>query len=231
MFNARYAHTDPDIDPERIRSRIMRGMLGQYDAYCTEPGDSEITFLDPYGSFMFAMLDTAAEYKLDIMDYMGEEYDPLSERMTTYHRCKPVELPTFRLIYVVPYRRGRGLQTKILNEIKSKADELGESFAIFAGPIKLNGQGREVNILQSLQKLETHGYTEANDYHYQLYKQRKRFLDLGFKNVKYHDARLTGPWQSFVYVHANAPEAEVELFRELEVHYVCPKYETPEQSD
>jgi len=34
MFNARYAHTDPDIDPYRIRSRIMRGMLGQYDAYC-----------------------------------------------------------------------------------------------------------------------------------------------------------------------------------------------------
>ena len=31
MFSARYADVDPDINPELIRSKLIREMIGQYD--------------------------------------------------------------------------------------------------------------------------------------------------------------------------------------------------------
>ena len=46
MRNWRYATTDEDIRPELIQSKVMKGLLGKYDAYSSS--DSEIVFIDPY---------------------------------------------------------------------------------------------------------------------------------------------------------------------------------------
>ena len=226
MFRTRHAHTDPDINVDLIRSRLIKKMLGQYDTYTTTEGDPEITFMDPYQRFFFAILDCQAEYKLDIMDYIGEEYEYDSELMRHYRENDTsITLPTFRIFWTVPHHRGKGIQRKVLDEIKKASDEVKESFCIYADPFKLSGLGRETNAWEGLQKLEENGYEPTDNYGHDLYKQRKRFLDLGFWNCKYADAQITQPYQQFVYVNQNAPEEEVKLFLQLRRHYDCPLYD------
>lgn len=231
MFNSRRARTDPDIDPALIESKIIKEMIPLYDSYIIERGDEELHFFDGYQRYYFTMLDTGANYRVDISDYWkdGEINDDWfnSEDYKRYQQFSSlkVTLPTLRMIYIVPHHRGNGLQRRILEEVKEAADRTGESISIFADPIKLSGYGRETNAVECLQKLEANGYEPADDYAYALHKQRMSFLKAGFRNVKYADARITQPYQSFVYVNSKASQEERDLFDELEVFYESTKWD------
>lgn len=234
MFQSRYAYTDPDIDVGLIRSKIIKEMIPNYDSYIAETGDSEITLIDGYKQYFLRMLDSYSEYRLNSLDYHrpDEDYDydsPLQKRYRDNNHT--VHLPTLRIIYVVPHHRGKGIQKRVLGELKEIADEVGESFALFTEPLILSGYGRETNAVECMAKLDQNNYEPPEDYNLQLWKQRNRMLAAGLTNVKYVNAQITKPYQSFVYINKNAPPEEVALFNELKVHYDCPTYDPPEQSD
>ncbi len=233
MFNSRRAYTDPDINLDLIRSKILREIITQHDAYCPKKGDQqEITLVDGYQRYFLRMLDIGAEYKLDIMDYMEEEFDFDSPLQTRYRENNhSIFLPTLRLVYVVPHHRGKGIQRQVLNELKAIADEVGESFALFTDPLILSGRGRETNAVECMAKFDQNGHEPPEDYMYQLWKQRKRMLDTGLTNVKYTDAQVTEPCQSFVYINKQASPQERGLFNELKREYLFRSYDLPEQSD
>lgn len=232
MFNSRRARTDPDIDPRLIESSIIKEMIPLYDSYICSRGDDELHFFDGYQRYYFTMLDTGAEYKVDISDYWKDDPEINEDWFSSddYKRYSQfsgykVRLPTLRMIYIVPHHRRKGLQRRLLEEVKEAADRTGESIAIFADPMKLSGYGRETNAVECLQKLEANGYEPADDYAFALHKQRMSFLKAGFRNIRYTDARVTQPYQSFVYVNKQATEKERALFDELEVFYESTKWD------
>jgi len=218
MFRTRRARVDPDINVERIRSRIVRNMIGQYDCFTEDERSEEIYFIDPYQKFFFSMLDSGCEFRLGFADFINEETGELDEEFFSTRRTDVV-LPVFRVIYTVRHHRGKGIQRQILEEIKGVADECGESFAIFADPFKLSGFGSELNASEALVKFVQNGYEPTDNWMDDLCKQRKRFLELGFINAKCADATLTEPYQHFAYVSRNARTEERQLLESLEVHY------------
>ena len=218
MLQIRYAKVDPDINVGRIRSRIVHNMIGRYDCFTEDSRSEEIFFLDPYKKFFFAMLDSVCEFKLDLADYIDEETGELDEEYFSTGRTDVV-LPVFRVIYTVPHHRGKGVQRRILEEIKGVADECGESFAIFADPFKISGIGSELNASEALVKFAQNGYEPTDNWMDDLCKQRKRFLELGFINAKCADATLTRPYQHFVFISKTARPEEQQLLESLQVHY------------
>lgn len=224
MFQSRYARVDPDINVGRIRSRIVSNMIGQYDCFTENEGSEEIFFVDPYQKFFFSILDTACEFRLDLADFFNEETGELDEEYFTTGRTDVV-LPVFRVIYTVRHHRGKGIQRRVLEEIKGVADDCGESFAIFADPFRISGFERELNASEALVKFVQNGYEQTNKWVDDLYKQRKRFLELDFINVKCSSATLTEPYQHFVYISKNARPEEQELLQSLQVHYYHKYYD------
>lgn len=224
MFQSRDARVDPDINVGRIRSRIVRNMIGQYDCFTEYEGSEEIFFVDPYQKFFFSILDTACEFRLDLADFFNEETGELDEEYFTTGRTDVV-LPVFRVIYTVRHHRGKGIQWQILHEIKGVADECGESFAIFADPFRISGFGSELNASDALVKFVQNGYEPTDNWMDDLYNQRKRFLELGFINVKCSSATLTEPYQHFVYISKNAQSEEQKLLESLQVHYYHKHYD------
>ncbi len=235
MFSSRYADVDPDIQPELIRSKLIRKMIGHYDCLTGAEGDSEIYFVDPYGNFFFTLSDRFSRYELNMMDYINE--DATDEQVRDWFDSdsykefcrinKTVELPICRMIYVVPHRRGQGFQRKLIDELKKVADEVGEGFCLFADPFVLEGQGREVNAREALVKMIQSDLVPPENYNYCLWKQRNAFLSYGLKNVKCNDPNFgcKEQYKSFVYVNAQAGEQERRLFQELELSYSCPMFE------
>jgi GNAT superfamily N-acetyltransferase len=224
MFQTRRARVDPDINVGRIRSRIVRNMIGQYDCFTEDSRSEEIFFVDPYQKFFFSMLDSVCEFRLGFGDFINEETGELDEEFFSTRRTDVV-LPVFRVIYTVRHHRGKGIQRRVLEEIKGVADECGESFAIFADPFKISGFGRELNASEALVKFVQNGYEQTDNWMDDLYKQRKRFLELGFINAKCVHATLTEPFQHFVYISKNARKEEQELLESLQVHYYHKHYE------
>lgn len=225
MFQTRWAKVDPDIDVGRIKSCIVRAMIGQYDCYTEDSRSDEIFFVDPYKKFFFSMLDSLCEFKLDLADYIDEDKREIDKEYLSIP-CTVVELPVFRVIYTVRHHRGKGIQRTILEEIKGVADECGESFAIFADPFKISGAGRELNASEALVKFLQNGYEPTDNWIDDLYKQRKRFLELGFINAKCVEATLTKPFQHFVYISKQARPEERKLLESLQVHYYHKHYDT-----
>jgi hypothetical protein len=69
--------------------------------------------------------------------------------------------------------------------------------AIFADPFRVSGFGRETTASEALVKFMQNGYEPTDNWMDDLYKQRKRFLELGFFNTKYAHAEVTKPYQHF----------------------------------
>lgn len=235
MFNARYADVDPDIKPELIDSPLIREMIGQYDCFTERSGDSEIYFLDPYGNFFFTLSDNHSKYDLCTMDYIRE--DATEEEIEAWFKgpafeeyCKvntTVWLPICRCIYVVKHKRQKGYQRRLIKELMDVSDRVGQGFCIFADPFVLGGHGREVTAREAFLKMVQSELGKPEDYEYCLWKQRNAFLSYGLKNVRCNDSNFMSKeqYKSFVYVNAQAGEKERRLFEELELNYICPKFE------
>tara|TARA_Y100000592_G_C5478527_1_gene323893 strand:+ start:2104 stop:2817 length:714 start_codon:yes stop_codon:yes gene_type:complete len=235
MFSARYADVDPDINPELIRSKLIRAMIGQYDCLTEEEGDSEIYFLDPYGNYFFTLSDNFSKYELSTMDYIPD--GACEEDISAWFRgpsfaeyCRinePVYLPICRMIYVVPHQRGKGFQRKLIKELMAMSDKVGEGFALFADPFVLDGPGRQVNAREAFLKMLQSDLGSPDNYQYCLWKQRNSFLSYGLKNVKCNDSNFHSKeqYKSFVYVNAQAGEKERRLFEELELVFECPTFD------
>ncbi len=239
MFQTRRAYTDPDIDINLIKSPLIKEMITQYDSYIKEVGDWEFTMIDGYKRYFLRMLDSYSEFSLDLADYMPEVEDEAEARnwleSESYRRYDEanhtVFLPTLQIIYVCPHHRGKGIQAAALEQLKEIADDVGESFSLFTEPLILSGYGRETNAVECMTKLDQNNYERPPDFNQQLWKQRNRMLKAGLRNIKFNKAQITQPWQSFVYVNKKATAEELLLYKELEVSYYSPLYDTPNQSD
>ena len=239
MFQTRRAYTDPDIDINLIKSPLIKEMITQYDSYIKEVGDWEFTMIDGYKRYFLRMLDSYSEFSLDLADYLPEVEDEAeagdwleSENYRRYNAANnTVYLPTLQIIYVCPHHRQKGIQAAALKQLKEIADDVGESFSLFTEPLILSGYGRETNAVECMAKLDQNNYERPPDFNQQLYKQRNRMLKAGLRNIKFNKAQITMPWQSFVYVNKKATAEELLLYKELEVSYHSPLYDTPNQSD
>ena len=239
MFQTRRAYTDPDIDINLIKSPLIKEMITQYDSYIKEVGDWEFTMIDGYKRYFLRMLDSYSEFSLDLADYLPEVEDEAeasdwleSESYRRYNAANHTAyLPTLQIIYVCPHHRGKGIQAAALKQLKEIADDVGESFSLFCEPLILSGYGRESNAVECMAKLDQNNYERPQDFNQQLYKQRNRMLKAGLRNIKFNKAQITMPWQSFVYVNKKATPEELLLYKELEVSYYSPLYDTPNQSD
>ena len=218
MRNWRYAHTDPDIHPELIQSEIIKKMLGKYDAYTED--NTEIFFIDPYENFFFSIADLhdSGVWEHDMGEFLTE--DGTIDEAYWDMPLRRVELPVIRVIYIIPHRRRQGRLQRIAEDIKEVSDATGESIALFADPFRISGYGRELNARESFKKFMENGYEPTENFAHDLIKLRSRYMDLGFRNIKFSNAQLTKPYQHLAYISKNAPAAERQLLESLEVEYV-----------
>ena len=218
MRNWRYAHTDPDIHPELIQSEIIKNMLGKYDSYTQD--NQEIFFIDPYQNFFFSIADIhdGGVWQHDIGDFLTEE----GELDEAYWQMpiRRVHLPVIRAIYVIPHRRGQGRLQRIIEDIKEVADATGENVALFADPFKISGYGRELNAIEAFKKFMENGYEQTEKFARDLINLRSRYMDLGFRNIKFSNAQMTKPYQHLAYISKNSSPDVRQLLESLEVEYV-----------
>ena len=202
MFESRHATVSNNIEPKQIRSDFTRELIGLYDTYLMSDDPLDLMLVDPYQKFFIVATDLCIifESKLDSDNY--------------------VALPYVRMIHVVSHQRRRGLQGRILEELKGIADDVGESFSIVADPFVLGGDERELNAYQCIAKLEQNGEEQPDNYTQALVSQTKRFKSAGLTNVKFSNAQITEPYQQFVYVSKNEDPARREILNENKVHYL-----------
>jgi hypothetical protein len=206
---------DADINPELIKSNIIRRLLNEYHSFID---NGEYYFIDPQNRFFFGWLDTGAEYNADI-EYVLKDIDVDGE-----YRPLPkmsIMVATLRVFYTVKHHRGKNLQRQTFERIIEIAEEEAETFSVFADPFIINNGGgmRETNARSALVKFVTNHYSEPADWKEQLIKQRNRFLSYGLRNCNYEDAQITHPCQSFLFCPTTADDETKELVDRLEIFY------------
>ena len=84
----------------------MRGLIGLYDTYLAANDYTvDLTLVDPRQNFFFTVADNTILFD-----------DPQQDSQYFF-------LPYVRAIYVVPHRRGKGLQQRLLEEMVAISDE------------------------------------------------------------------------------------------------------------
>jgi len=202
VFNTRHAIISSDVDVGSVRSRFTRELIGLYDTYLLNDDPLDFVLVDPYQRFFVVASDLAILFESQID----------SDRY--------VVLPYIRMIFVVRHRRGTGIQSGLLEELKSVSDSVAESFAIVASPFVLCGTGRETNAYEAIGKLTEFGETETENYTSDLVRQTRRFKAAGLTNIKFSNASVTEPFQHYVYVATTEPPERAEILMENAVEYV-----------
>jgi hypothetical protein len=123
------------------------------------------------------------------------------------------------MIYTVPHHRRKGIQNRILNDLKDVSDSCGHSFCICADPFQLKGFGRETNAKESLLKMVNNDTEPVDNWLVECQRQRERFLSEGFINVPFDNARYTERFQQFVYVSRGANPDEWALLLNNQVSF------------
>jgi len=208
MIINRVRHTDPDINVNRIDSPIVRRALEDYTAY---ENDDEICFVDIQNRYFFTMMQRKVQYsRLSSLDI--DNWDPLSPLF--------YDVPILRAVYTVKHHRGKGLQARLLDTLVGWCEEYAEPLAVYTDPYQLKRNGMpERNATEALLKFQ-HGYEPTDRYLKDMVKQRQRFIDAGFRNIRFEDARYTKPFQQFAYVPSTLDEQYQQLFDDLELFYV-----------
>ena len=202
MFDTRRAEISDDIDINRIKSKFISEMVGLYDTYLMSDDPLDLVLVDPYSKFFLVVTDLAIMF---ISKSNGNNY------------CF---LPYVRMIHCVRHQRGKGIQRRILEEMKDISDDVGESFAIVADPFELTGNGPEVTAYDAIRKLFENDIGPTDKYIWDLVKQRERFIGAGFDNVEFGNARLTEPYQHFVYVSKKETPRNKPIFEENTLNYI-----------
>lgn len=228
MRNWRYATTDEDIRPELIQSKVIKGLLGKYDAY--SGGDGEIIFFDPYENFFFQMSDMSYQntWEVNIGDYFNED----GTLKDDWHEVSGgVQMSVLRVVYITPHRRGQGRLRRIMEDLTSLSDETGESIGLFCDPFRISGYGRELTAYEAFLKFSENGYEQTEDWIKDLYYLRKKYMSYGFQNIVYDRAELTEGYQHFVYISANASEEERKILQALRVDYGFKRFDNIPETD
>jgi hypothetical protein len=202
MFSSRCAEISEDVDIRRIKSRLMSELVGTYDTYLWSDNPLDLVLVDPYSKFFFVVTD------LSIMFNSKSDDD------------KYCFLPYIRMIWVAKHRRGKGIQRKILDEMKDISDDVAESYCIVADPFKLDGAGPEVTAYDGIRKLYQNDTVSTDNYMWDLVKQRERFIGAGLDNVEFGNASITEPYQHFVYVSKNETPDNISIFKENTLNYI-----------
>tara|TARA_Y100000361_G_C11159406_1_gene346214 strand:+ start:107 stop:739 length:633 start_codon:yes stop_codon:yes gene_type:complete len=202
MFSSRRAEISDDIDIHRIKSTFLSELVGTYDTYLWGEEPLDIVLVDPYSKFFFVVSDLAILF--------SSEFDS----------DKYCFLPYVRMIWVARHQRSRGLQRRILEEMKEVSDDVGQSFAVVADPFELTGTGREVTAYDGIRKLFENDISPTQNYMWDLVKQRERFINAGLYNVKFGNAQISEPYQHFVYVSKRETEENISILKENELTYI-----------
>jgi len=202
MFNSRRSEISDDVDIHQIKSRFLAELVGIYDTYLWNNDPLDLILVDPYSKFFFVVSDLTILFQ--------SEFD----------QDKYCFLPYVRMIWVARHHRKRGIQSRILDEMKSISDDVAESFSITADPFDLTGSGREVTALDGIRKLYENDICPTENYLSDLVKQRDRFINAGFDNVRFGNAQITEPYQHFVYISKNDTDRNRSIFRENTVSYI-----------
>jgi hypothetical protein len=205
---------DPDINWASVKSRIITELAKHMDSFFDDE-DSTYHFVDIQNRFFVSVLDYEAQYDYGLtvkdLEIYGETFQ--------LPDFEPMFVPIIRAFYVPAANRGRNLQASFFDFIKSVADQTGESFAIFADPFEITNCPQSANARQALVYFCEHGYHQPARWMKLFVKQRQRFLDAGFLNVKYNNAQVTEPWQQFFYLSKKATDEERRLVDALLLEY------------
>ncbi len=222
MIGVRPANIDSDIDPSRIRSEIIKSHLTKMDSY-HDPSSPErlYHFLDVQDRFFVIWQDTMAEFHYVVTEEDLTRYGEGLEngedvRLPSY---TTMTVPVLKMVYVPFAYRGRNLQATYLDFVKSIADEVGESFALFCDPFLINGASNAYGARQSFLAYQHNSISTPNNWLDLSVKQRQRFLDAGCRNVLYHDAGESQPFQHFMYLSEQATDEERRLAAALNLNY------------
>lgn len=228
MRNWRYAHTDEQIRPELINSPILKGLLGNYDAY--DAGDGEIVFFDVYQNFFFQVTDSSYSSAWGVSSELFTDEDgEIDENYWNY--LGRVEMPILRVLYITKHRRRQGRFGRIMEDLTSLSDETGQSIGLFCDPYRISGYGRELTAYEAYAKFVENGYEKTDDWIKDVYELRKKYMSYGFQNLFYDKAQVTEGYQHFVYISENAPAEERKLLDKMKVNYCFKRFDLPTETD
>ena len=224
----RYAQTSEQIKPELINSPILRGLLGNYDAY--DAGDGEIVFFDVYQNFFFQVIDSSYSSAWGVSSELFTDADgEIDENYFNY--LGSVEMPILRVLYITKHRRRAGRFGRIMKDLTSLSDETGQSIGLFCDSFKISGHGRELTAYEAYEKFKDYGYEKTDDWIKDVYELRKKYMSYGFQNLFYDKAQVTEGYQHFVYISENAPAEERKLLEAMKVNYCFKRFDLPADTD
>jgi len=215
MSLIRPANVDPDIPFDTLRSRIIRNLIGKLDCLYD---DGVYYFCDIQGRYFAQFHDYTAHFYYE-REIDLENYVPSYELPTSVADDVRFIAPILKVIYVPPRHRGRNLQAKFLDYVLSVSEEECEPLAVFCDPFEINEISFADGAKQAQAKFVVNGINTPDNWMYQCAVQRERFLKAGFRNVRYHEAQVTQPWQQFAYMPSDAKQEYHDLMDALELHY------------
>ena len=188
------ARIDNDISTSEICSQIITSLIGKLHFYYEE---QTFVFVDLQDRFWLTFTDSRHTI------YQNDEH---------YFYA-----PTLKAIYVAPQSRETGLQRQILKWLTTTADEVNEHLAAFVDPFEVVSDDQTDGAWDSFLKFVEYGPQKTGDWQADVKKQRQRFIDAGFRNVKYDDAKVTDAFQQMLYVSKRCSKDDKLLIENLEL--------------
>jgi GNAT superfamily N-acetyltransferase len=201
---------DEDVDLSRIESPILKMLYFQYDSIFSGDHDNndDIHFFDREGRYFFTFTDACCRVYADMNKLDESERASVSTNLS-------FAAPVLRAIYVLKDFRSRGLQKELLDSIKELSEESGESFIAIADPFKIKNCPYEHTAKEAFSKLIHNGYTRPADWLTSVFRQCRRFRAAGLRNFVFRDARITRPFQHFIYLPESASRGDKIAVRSL----------------
>lgn len=192
---------DEDIDISRLFSDNLKVLCCKYDSLFVGSHDNvdDIYFFDKYKRFFFTFTDGITPVYSNMLHVTDEEKNTVNGDLAFMS-------PILRAVYVLKGFRGQGLQTKLLQELNSVAEETAEPYIAIADPFRIVNSRYENCIKRAWYLFMKNGYERPHTWKKDVKSQCVQFGKNNLQRFVLDDYELTEPWQHFIYIPDSADD-------------------------
>ena len=199
MTDPKEIQIDEDIDIGRLFSDNLKLLCCKYDSIFVGSHDNvdDIYFFDKSKRFFFTFTDGITSVYANMLNVTDEE------RMNTEGDLAFMS-PILRAVYVLKGHRGKGLQSKLLQDLNSISEETGEPYIAIADPFKIKNSRYENCIKEAWRLFMTEGYERPHTWKKDVEIQCVQFGKNNLQRFVLDSYELTKPFQHYIYIPESA---------------------------
>jgi GNAT superfamily N-acetyltransferase len=195
MKDQREIQIDDDIDISRLYSDNLKILCCKYDSIFLGNHDNvdDIYFIDKQKRYFFTFTDGINSVYANMLHISEEERTNLKGDLA--FMC-----PILRAVYVLKGFRGKGLQTQLLQELNSIAEETTEPYIAIADPFRIKDSRYENCIRKALYLFLKNGYERPHTWKKDVETQCVQFSKNNLQRFVLDNYELTQPFQHYIYL-------------------------------